>query len=411
MSSAVCAHTDFLCPVFKPCDSLRLRSEEREETRRRCEQKGVLSDSENEEPITIRIRHISAFIRKTSTALSSGGQRSRSCSEPVEDRGKLRVVLQPALTDPMGACHSLTAGILLSSENSRSVSVPIVPPQRRLAWSAVVPAPAGPLSQWDRGASSSLGQTERSVSPDSNDSISEELNHFKPIVCSPCTPPKRLSDGRLLEPRIVKSTPRNLRQLGTSSQGAWLQTSAVVMQKWRQIELDRQKVSAAMEGCCPVSVATLTSPVNDSHAAPRNRRRLLFDAQEQVPLKVPAIRPQDQSLGLRFKSTSKRKQNPKLRESKRRRPDANPEANCTDANSYGKRSVKASATVSAQERADRALALQLQRHFDGVSDPYFLRSASQSADRGRSLRSTWTNQSADRGRSLRSSRRLKRHKD
>ncbi|KAJ0064016.1 hypothetical protein NL108_016361, partial [Boleophthalmus pectinirostris] len=123
-----------------------------------------------------------------------GGQRSRSCSEPVEERGKLKVLLQPPLTDPTCACHSVTAGILLSSENSRSVSVPIVPPQRRLAWSAVVPAvvPA------------------RSASPDSNDSISEELNHFKPIVCSPCTPPKRLSDGRLLHPRIIKATPRNL---------------------------------------------------------------------------------------------------------------------------------------------------------------------------------------------------------
>lgn len=399
---------DFLCPsLFKPLESVRLRLDEREEPRARRHQHQVLSDSENEEPITRRIRTISAFIRKTTTALSSGRQRSRSCTDPVEDRGKLKVLLQPALLDPVGA---LTAGVLLSSENSRSVSVPILPPQRRLAWSAVVPL----QSQSERGVPVP-GQSERSPSPDSNDSISEELNHFKPIVCSPCTPPKRLADGRTLQPRIVKSTPRNLRELPHSSQGSWFHTSSAILQKWRQIELDRQTASAATAGGSTVSVATHTSPVNDSTAVSttKNRRRLLFDNEETVRIKVPAIHPQDHSLdGLRFGSTSKRKQKPKRLEAKRSRSDTNTDANpCADANSCGTDSATANANVSAQERADRAFALQLQRRFDSensITEAYFLRSTNQSAaraDQGRGLRSTWTNQSEERGRSLRSSRR------
>lgn len=405
---------DFLCPsVFKPLESVRLRLDDREEPRRRHQQQGVLSDSENEEPITRRIRTISAFIRKTTTALSRGGQRSRSCTDPVEDRGKLKVLLQPTLLDPVGA---LTAGVLLSSENSRSASVPILPPRRRLAWSAVVPqqssvercggpAPGGPVP----GCGGPVPcPSERSASPDSNDSISEELNHFKPIVCSPCTPPKRLPDGRTLQPRIIKATPRDLRHL-PPSQGSWFHTSATVLQKWRQIELDRQTVSAATGGGCTVSVATHSSPVNDSTT--KNSRHLLFDAEETVRIKVPALHPQDHGLdGLRFGSTSKRKQKPKGLEAKRSRPDA-PLCGAASCGDGGGDVAAASSEGGAQERSDRALALQLQRRFDSensVTDPYFLRSTNQSTGRaegGRGLRSARTNRSADRGRSLRSSRR------
>ncbi|KAI9532895.1 hypothetical protein NQZ68_028594 [Dissostichus eleginoides] len=86
--------------------------------------KGVLSDSENEEPLSRKIRNISAFIRKTkhSAACMGGAQRSQSCSDPLEDRaGKLKA-LQPPLMDRVS--HSFTAGILLASENSRCSSAP-----------------------------------------------------------------------------------------------------------------------------------------------------------------------------------------------------------------------------------------------------------------------------------------------
>lgn len=408
---------DFRCPllhVSKCSDSgLRLKLlDDRDDVRRRDEcgaprhhdLLGVLSDSENEEPISKRIRHISAFIRKTKTALSSGAQRSRSCTDPMEDRGKMMVVLQPALMDTVGVSHSFSAGILLSSENSRSVSVPILPPQRRLAWRAVVT----PSSSRSHSGPVPVVQPERSVSPDSNDSISEELNHFKPIVCSPCTPPKRLEDGRVLEPRIVKSTPRNLRSL-TGPQASSYETSAAVLQKCRQIEIDRKKVSMTTL-TSPVSVAT--SPANDKR--PRNRRRLLFNSEETVKIRVPALHPQDHRLdGFRFGSTSKRKQKTKHTEAKRSCHEAN-------ANPSGGDNVDASANVSEQERSDRALALRLQRQFDtenSTSDPYFLRSwtnQSQSLKScwanesgGRGLRCCWTNQNADGTRVSRSSRRNK----
>lgn len=93
---------------------------------------------------------------------------------------------------------------------------------------------------------------ERSISPESNDSISEELNHFKPIVCSPCTPPKRLPDGRLLEPTIVKSTPRNLTR--TLQKSTSYEASPTILQKWKQIEVDRQSIKVTSKG-------TVTSPI------------------------------------------------------------------------------------------------------------------------------------------------------
>ncbi|XP_015241499.1 PREDICTED: E3 ubiquitin-protein ligase RNF169 [Cyprinodon variegatus] len=262
---------------------------------------GVLSDSENEEPISRRIRNISAFIRKTknSSAVSSVSQRSRSCTDPMEDRGgKTKVAVPPAaVMERVGISHSSAAGILLSSENSRSISAPITAPDRRLAWRAVLTSSA-PLSL-------PPPRTERSISPESNDSISEELNHFKPIVCSPCTPPKRLPDGRLLEPTIVKATPRNLSR--SLHKATSYEASPAVLQKWRQIELDR-------EGLKVSSRATLTSPVSE-HSKPEvgggaskthqhrgtvamsNRRRLLFEPpdmdsfqKQSVKIRVPAVR-------------------------------------------------------------------------------------------------------------------------
>ncbi|KAF7657596.1 hypothetical protein LDENG_00024780 [Lucifuga dentata] len=294
-----------------------LMAEDRDESRRRSvpsckeecgsvrhnEDPRVLSDSENEEPLSRRTRNISAFVRKTKTSSAFTGcaQRSLSCTDSVEDGGrKLKVVSQPALRDTVGISHSYTAGILLSSENSQSISASVAVNDRKLTWCPVVTSLATPL-----GIPQS--RSERSISPESNDSISEELNHFKPIVCSPCTPPKRLPDGRLMEPTIIKSTPRNLArglQRATS-----YEASPTVLQKWRQIELDRQRLKVN-------SKATLTSPVNELHAkmssvedgtAGRdgdrvfalNKRKLVFEQpaaetnsfqKQSVKIRVPAIR-------------------------------------------------------------------------------------------------------------------------
>ncbi|XP_063061687.1 E3 ubiquitin-protein ligase RNF169 isoform X1 [Engraulis encrasicolus] len=218
---------------------------------------GVLSDSENEEPIGKRTRHVSAFVRKTRTSpafsrslSSSFVKRSRSCTDSEDNRGKMRGLPQAPVSDKVNVVHSFNAGILLSSENSRSLSAPVLISDRRhphhhhwrnvLAASTPFPVP--------------VSKPERSISPESNDSISEELNHFKPIVCSPCTPPKRMPDGRLLEPTIVKSTPRNLSR--SLQKNTSYEASPSILQKWRQIEVDRQNIIKVTS-----TKGTVTSPI------------------------------------------------------------------------------------------------------------------------------------------------------
>ncbi|XP_062328645.1 E3 ubiquitin-protein ligase RNF169 [Osmerus eperlanus] len=214
---------------------------------------GVLSDSENEEPIGKRTRNVSAFVKRTKLSPACAKdwlpkhfvQRSQSCTASVEGRGKVKTV-NHSLLDKVSIAHSYNAGILLSSENSRSFSAPIIVPEKRYSWRSVTATSAlliGPQSK-----------QERSISPESNDSISEELNHFKPIVCSPCTPPKRLPDGRVIEPTIVKSTPRNLTH--SFQRLTSYEASTFILQKWKQIEVDRQCIEMTSKG-------TLTSPFNE----------------------------------------------------------------------------------------------------------------------------------------------------
>ncbi|XP_030632971.1 E3 ubiquitin-protein ligase RNF169 [Chanos chanos] len=213
---------------------------------------GVLSDSENEEPIGKRTRHVSAFVRKTrcSPAFTKGClqnnvvQRSRSCTDSDEGCGKVRGHSYLATPEKANITHSYNAGILLSSENSRSLSAPIFAPDKRHHWRTIL-ASSTPFIV-------PHAKSERSISPESNDSISEELNHFKPIVCSPCTPPKRLPDGRLVEPTIVKSTPRNLTR--SLQKCTSYEASPTILQKWKQIEVDRQSIKVTSKG-------TITSPM------------------------------------------------------------------------------------------------------------------------------------------------------
>ncbi|KAG2456411.1 RN169 ligase, partial [Polypterus senegalus] len=193
----------------------------------------VLSDSENEEPVGGKGRHLSAFVRKVRSPSSSG-----------------------------------KSGILLSSENSRSFSAPNLTSDKRNSWrsgscgSGVVATP--------------LLKTERSISPESNDSISEELNHFKPIVCSPCTPPKRLPDGRVVEPTIVKSTPRNLTR--SLQKHTSYEASPSILQKWRQIEQDRLSKRASSKGTTTSMPAEEFS--KDKHCT-RESVSLLPDTEKQ----------------------------------------------------------------------------------------------------------------------------------
>ncbi|NXR65850.1 RN169 ligase, partial [Rhadina sibilatrix] len=207
-----------------------------------------LSDSENEEPFQGKQTHRSAFVSKTSAysfAFLSGNliskvERSRSCNDTIQERSKSRQRSAPAAKTkvlPVAGASTPLLGVLSSTQNNRCLSAPDLTAEKRLLLSAV-------------SSLSALHRPERSISPESNDSISEELNHFKPIVCSPCTPPKRLPDGRVLSPLIIKSTPRNLNR--SLQKPTTYEASPRILKKWEQIFQERQIKKT-------LSKATLTS--------------------------------------------------------------------------------------------------------------------------------------------------------
>ncbi|KFP29681.1 E3 ubiquitin-protein ligase RNF169, partial [Colius striatus] len=138
---------------------------------------------------------------------------------------------------PVTSTSTPLLGVLSSSQNHRCLSAPDLTADRRLILNPV-------------SSLCVLHKPERSISPESNDSISEELNHFKPIVCSPCTPPKRLPDGRVLSPLIIKSTPRNLSR--SLQKATSYEASPRILKKWEQIFQERQIKKT-------LSKATLTS--------------------------------------------------------------------------------------------------------------------------------------------------------
>ncbi|NXD11244.1 RN169 ligase, partial [Nothocercus nigrocapillus] len=207
-----------------------------------------LSDSENEEPFQGKQAHRSAFVSKTSAYsfaflsgnLTSKVERSRSCNDTVQERSKSRQRSAPAnkaKVPPVPSASTPLVGVLSSTQNNRCLSAPDLSAEKRLALHAA-------------SSFSALHKPERSISPESNDSISEELNHFKPIVCSPCTPPKRLPDGRVLSPLIIKSTPRNLNR--SLQKPTTYEASPRILKKWEQIFQERQIKKT-------LSKATLTS--------------------------------------------------------------------------------------------------------------------------------------------------------
>uniref|UniRef100_A0A8D0BHS3 RING-type E3 ubiquitin transferase n=1 Tax=Salvator merianae TaxID=96440 RepID=A0A8D0BHS3_SALMN len=211
-----------------------------------------LSDSENEEPFQGKSAHRSAFVSKGSAysvALLAGNlnskiERSQSCNDSLPERSKSRQRLAPvrAKVNPVTGTFVPLIGVLSSTQNNRCLSAPDLTAEKRLVFNAAAPF-------------SVLQKPERSISPESNDSISEELNHFKPIVCSPCTPPKRLPDGRVLSPLIIKSTPRNLTR--SLQKPTTYEASPRILKKWEQIFQERQVKKT-------LSKATLTSIAPDT---------------------------------------------------------------------------------------------------------------------------------------------------
>ncbi|XP_038673954.1 E3 ubiquitin-protein ligase RNF169 isoform X2 [Scyliorhinus canicula] len=220
-----------------------------------------MSDSENEEPVKrVATRqwgsggknklHTNSSGRFTSMR-NANVEENRSLSTPMENNQSRRPTprsdsrTKTTLVSANSLGSNNVIHILASSENSRSNSAPNLSSEKRASSD---PAISGPCKR------------ERSASPDSNDSISGEFNHFKPIICSPCTPPKKLPDGRLMRPKIVKSTPRNL---GCGFHKPITITSydlnPSLLEKWGQILQDRNEATMA-------SKSTLTLETEGSEA-------------------------------------------------------------------------------------------------------------------------------------------------
>ncbi|KAL8191336.1 UNVERIFIED_CONTAM: hypothetical protein K2H54_072261 [Gekko kuhli] len=234
-----------------------------------------LSDSENEEPFQGKCGppHRSAFVSKGSSyslallaglkpmvVVRTGGQceqaEAKSHWFPALDysswttykSGEVQVqlylrdlqddFLPVPEVNPLTSMSTPVAGVLSSTQNNRCLSAPDLTAEKRVGLGATI-----------------LPKLERSISPESNDSISEELNHFKPIVCSPCTPPKRLPDGQVLSPLIIKSTPRNLTR--SLQKPTTYEASPRILRKWEQISQERQVKKT-------LSKATLTSSALDA---------------------------------------------------------------------------------------------------------------------------------------------------
>ncbi|CAM4338859.1 unnamed protein product [Lepidochelys olivacea] len=219
-----------------------------------------LSDSENEEPFQSKHTHRSAFVSKGSTYsfafltgnLTSKLERSQSCNDTIQDRSKSRQRSAPANRTKVLSVTSASTpivGVLSSTQNNRCLSAPDLTAEKRLVSNSV-------------SSLSILHKPERSISPESNDSISEELNHFKPIVCSPCTPPKRLPDGKVLSPLIIKSTPRNLNR--SLQKPTTYEASPRILKKWEQIFQERQ----IKKTLCKATLTSLASETGEDFLVP-----------------------------------------------------------------------------------------------------------------------------------------------
>ena len=78
-----------------------------------------------------------------------------------------------------------------------------------------------------------VAKVKRSSSAQSNDSISPELAHFRPIRACPLTPPRQLSGGRVVEPVLIRTTPRNLSKSFSTEERSLsdIDASSPIMQK------------------------------------------------------------------------------------------------------------------------------------------------------------------------------------
>ncbi|XP_019616189.1 PREDICTED: E3 ubiquitin-protein ligase RNF169-like [Branchiostoma belcheri] len=120
-----------------------------------------------------------------------------------------------------------------------------------------------------------LENVSRSASVESRDSITEELNHFKPIHSSPRTPPKKDADGRSLSPVIVRSTPRNLNGADFGKDTSYeLEGSSKVLQRWLRVMEERNAAQEThMKSRATCTAGAESSPKRKTKNRPRNAKR------------------------------------------------------------------------------------------------------------------------------------------
>nr|CAD7459890.1 unnamed protein product [Timema tahoe] len=106
----------------------------------------------------------------------------------------------------------------------------------------------------------------------SNDSINQEMHHFKPIRTAPRTPPKRLPDGKVLEPKLIKATPINLNQVYDSADSTQTYVSSSLWKQVIAVQLDRADALISRSKPCTITGQSSSSAFSGIGAALYNVR-------------------------------------------------------------------------------------------------------------------------------------------
>lgn len=119
---------------------------------------------------------------------------------------------------------------------------------------------------------SRISKLSRASSLESDDSITQELNHFKPINVCPVTPPRKLASGKIIEPPLIRTTPRNLNKSSFSSPSNDLSLSDIdacspIMQR-RLSELEEErKINVRRLSKSTLTVKTDEDGSNENNSA------------------------------------------------------------------------------------------------------------------------------------------------
>ncbi|XP_013409305.1 serine/arginine repetitive matrix protein 2 isoform X1 [Lingula anatina] len=129
------------------------------------------------------------------------------------------------------------------------------------------------LREMARASSGEEGSkgAKRSASAQSEDSISHELTHFKPIHGYPRTPPRRLPGGKVIEPSVIVCSPRNLSRAGSmgsptenGDQSIMDPTSPIVKKRLQRLAEERQAQVQALSKATSTEISS--SRINKEHS-------------------------------------------------------------------------------------------------------------------------------------------------